>query len=375
MAANKTGGLADVVAGRTSISTVGKEGHGLHYRGYSVEDLAERGSFEETAFLLLYGKLPNQTELQMYRRRLASKRELPEPLLAILERLPGTAHPMDVLRTGCSALAAFEPEEQRRGPHEVADRLLAAFGSMLLYWQQYHRSGRRIDTASATPEESVAAHFLRLLHGQAPSELHEKAMDVSLTLYAEHEFNASTFAARVTASTLSDFYSSIATGIGTLRGPLHGGANEAAMELIDAYDSPEEAEQGVLSLLSRKQLIMGFGHRVYTVSDPRSDIVKRWSRRLAEAAGTLRIYNISERIEQLMRREKRLFPNLDFYSASAYRLLGIPTPLFTPVFVLSRTSGWAAHVIEQRGNNRLIRPRADYDGPEPQPWLLLEERS
>jgi 2-methylcitrate synthase len=294
-------------------------------------------------------------------------------LRAILEQLPGSTHPMDVLRTGCSALAAFEPEGTGRSQLDIADRLLACSASMLLYWHHYHSSGTAIDTESGN--DSVAGHFLRLLHGRHPSELHERAMDVSLILYAEHEFNASTFAARVTASTLSDFYSAVTTGIGTLRGHLHGGANEAAMELIEGFGSPDEAEKGILQMLAQRKLIMGFGHRVYTVSDPRSDIIKRWSAALSDAAGDRKLYKISERIEQVMLREKKLFANLDFYSASAYRLMGIPTLLFTPVFVISRISGWSAHVIEQRASNRLIRPGADYTGPEPKQWLPVDQRA
>lgn len=374
MAANKTGGLAEVIAGQTSICTVGKEGKGLHYRGYSVHDLAEFASFEETAYLLLYGDLPSRAELTAYKRKLSCSRQLPGGLLTILEQLPGSTHPMDVLRTGCSALAAFEPEEAGRSQLEAADRLLACLSSMLLYWHHYHTSGRRVDTGSDSDEESVAGHFLRLLHGRPASELHEKAMDVSLTLYAEHEFNASTFAARVTVSTLSDFYSAVTTGIGTLRGPLHGGANEAAMELIEAYEGADEAERGIARMLERKQLIMGFGHRVYKVSDPRSDIIKGWSKKLCEAAGVMKLFTVSERMEEVMWREKKLFPNLDFYSASAYRMMGIPTPMFTPIFVMSRISGWSAHIMEQRANNRLIRPSADYIGPEVKPWLPVEQR-
>ncbi|MFK7692613.1 2-methylcitrate synthase [Paenibacillus sp. HJGM_3] len=374
MADKKPGGLADVVAGETAICTVGHEGEELHYRGYSVTDLAEHASFEETAYLLLYGSLPHDTELKRYRRTLASLRQLPPDVLAILERLPGTAHPMDVVRTGCSALAVFEPEEAGRSQTAIADRLLACGASMLLYWHRYHRTGIRLETASDSEEESAAAHFLRLLHNRRPDELHTRAMDVSLILYAEHEFNASTFAARVTASTLSDLYSAVTSGIGTLRGPLHGGANEAAMELIEAYANPDEAEQGILQRLAGKERIMGFGHRVYKVRDPRSDIIKTWSRRLSDQAGDRRLYDVSERIEQVMMREKRLFPNLDFYSASAYRLMGIPTAMFTPVFVLSRISGWAAHVFEQRAGNRLIRPSAAYTGPPPSPWLPIEHR-
>lgn len=373
MAIKKTDGLAEVIAGQTAISTVGKEGKGLTYRGYSIDDLAHYGCFEETAYLLIYGKLPNLAELQQYKRKLSGHRKLPNGLCTILELLPGSTHPMDVLRTGFSALAAFEPEDPQRNHYDIADRLVASCASMLLYWYHYHTNGAKIETE--TDSDSIAGHFLHLLHGHKPSELHEKSLDVSLILYAEHEFNASTFAARVTASTLSDIYSAVTTGIGTLRGPLHGGANEAAMELIERFASASEAESGILQMLMEKKLIMGFGHRVYSVSDPRSDIIKKWSKTLSESAGDMKLYHISERIEQVMLREKKLFANLDFYSASAYQLMGIPTSLFTPVFVISRTSGWSAHIIEQRARNRLIRPNADYTGPESQSWPSIDVRT
>ena len=373
MQAKKTGGLAGVIAGATAIATVGKEGVGLTYRGYSIHDLAEHATFEETAYLLIHGKLPSQTELGDYRRKLMDLRGLPDGLRITLEQVPGDAHPMDVLRTGCSVLGTIERENNDSDPLHIADRLTTCFGSMLLYWHHFHTNGKQIDVE--TDDETIAGHFLHLLHGKQPDELERRAVDVSLILYAEHEFNASTFAARVATSTLSDFYSAIVGAIGTLRGPLHGGANEAAMELIERFQTPDEAEPAILDMLEQKQLIMGFGHRVYTISDPRSDIIKGWSQKLSESSGDRSLYEVSERIEQVMWREKKLFPNLDFYSASAYHLCGIPTPMFTPIFVMSRVTGWAAHIIEQRSDNRLIRPRADYIGPEPKSFVPIEERT
>ena len=372
MKTKKPGGLAGVTAGETSICTVGLEGIGLNYRGYSIHDLAEHSTFEEIAYLLIHGELPTQSEFDDYKARLASMRNLPAGIKTVLEQLPGDAHPMDVMRTGCSALGTIEPENETNDQFNIVDRLVASFGSMLLYWYHFQKNGVRINTV--TDDATIAGHFLHLLHGEPPDEVSQRVVDVSLILYAEHEFNASTFATRVATSTLSDIYSAITAAIGTLRGPLHGGANEAAMELIERFQTPDEAETGILDMLAKKTLIMGFGHRVYTTSDPRSDIIKGWSQKLSERSGDTKLYDISERIEQVMWREKKLFPNLDFYSASAYHLCGIPTPMFTPIFVMSRVTGWAAHAIEQRSNNRLIRPRADYIGPDSRPYPPIAGR-
>lgn len=368
----KAGGLAGIVAGETSISTVGKEGVGLTYRGYAIEDLAAHATFEEVAFLLLYGHLPKREELDHYRKKLASLRGLPAGLKVVLEQLPATTHPMDVLRTGCSTLGCIEPEGGHRDLLSVANRMLAVFPSVLLYWYQFHQTGKRIETQ--TDDLNMAGHFLRLLLGTPADELRVRSLDASLILYAEHEFNASTFAARVTASTLADYYSAICSGIGALRGPLHGGANEAAMALIQKFQSPEEAETGLLSMLQRKELIMGFGHRVYKTCDPRSAPIKELAKKLALSEAQKKLFSIAERIEGVMWREKKLFPNLDFYSALAYHFCGIPTSMFTPIFVIARTSGWSAHIAEQRANNRLIRPTADYIGPQPRPYVSIEQR-
>src|SRR5262245_43416324 len=370
--ATKTGGLEGVIAGNTAIATVGKEGKGLTYRGYSIYDLAEHSSFEEVAYLLIYGRLPKQDELDDYKTRLRNLRGLPAALKTVLEQIPSSAHPMDVMRSGCSMLGTLEPEGPGRTQIAVANRLIACFSSMLLYWHHFANGGGRIETA--TDDDDAAGHFLHLLHGKKPDDLHRRAIDVSLILYAEHEYNASTFTTRIITSTLPDFYSAVTGGSGALRGPPHGGANEAAMELIEQFATPDEAETGLLAMLAAKKLIMGFGHRVYKISDPRSDVIKAWSKKLAEAHRDERLYPVSERIEQVMRRERKLFPNLDFYSASAYHFCGIPTVMFTPLFVVSRITGWAAHIIEQRADNRLIRPNADYIGPEPRPYVPVANR-
>jgi 2-methylcitrate synthase len=365
-------GLEGVVAGQTAICTVGSEGAGLNYRGYSVEDLAENASFEEVAYLLVYGKLPTQSELNGYKDKLQSLRTLPDALKSVLEQLPKLSHPMDVLRTATSVLGSLEPENDFKQQFDVTDRLLALYPAILCYWYHFSHSGKRIETQS--DETSLAGYFLNLLHLAPVDPLQRQTVDVSLILYAEHEFNASTFAARVTAGTLSDFYSAITSAIGTLRGPLHGGANEQAMALIDKFSSPEEAEKELKAMLSRKEKVMGFGHRVYKIRDPRSDIIKSWSLKLAEKVGDSVIFPVSERIDKVMAEEKKLFPNADFYHASAYRFCNIPTDMFTPIFVFSRLTGWAAHVMEQRENNRLIRPTADYTGPSSLDYIAIENR-
>ena len=369
----KTGGLAGVVAGQTAIATVGKEGKGLTYRGYSIYDLAEQASFEEVAFLLLNGELPTKPELDMFSTRIQAQRELPDALKSTLQLIPKDTHPMDVLRTGCSMLGCLEPENSVTDQMAVSERMLASFPSIICYW--FHASHHGTDLNLESEQPSLAGYFLEKLHNRPPEPLFVDAMDSSLTLYAEHEFNASTFTARVCTATLSDMYSAITGAIGTLRGPLHGGANEAAMALIEEFSCADDAESGLMQMLANKEKIMGFGHRVYTVNDPRSDVIKAWAKRLSDHVGDNVLFAVSERIEEVMWREKSLFPNLDFFSASAYHFMGIPTPLFTPIFVLARVSGWCAHIMEQRSNNKLIRPGAEYIGPAPRDFVPIESRS
>jgi len=369
----KSGGLAGVTAGKTELCTVGKEGAGLTYRGYDIYDLADNANFEEVAYLLLHSKLPTRAELDGYIATIKSMRGLPDALKTVLEMVPADAHPMDVLRTGVSFLGNIEPEGDFANQQRVADRLLACLPSMLLYWHRFHADGVRIDTE--TDDDSIAGHFLHLLHDKPPPELHRKSLDTTLILYAEHEFNASTFAGRVITGTLSDMHSAVSGAIGALRGPLHGGANEAAMELIQKFDTPAAATDGVLGMLERKDLIMGFGHRVYTTSDPRNSVNKAMSKKLAEEAGDTTLYDVSEAVEKVMWDEKKLFANADFFAASVYHFMGVPTYLFTPIFVCSRITGWAAHIMEQRADNKLIRPAAEYVGPSLQKWVAIDDRA
>jgi len=374
MAEKKLGGagLRGQVAGETALCTVGKTGTGLTYRGYDISVLAQNAKFEEVAYLLLKGRLPTQTELDDYINKIKSLRDLPQALKDVLERIPANAHPMDVMRTGCSMLGNLEIEKDFSEQDEVIDRLLAAFPSIICYWYAFSHEGKRIETA--LDDDSIGGHFLHMLGGKAPTELFTQVMNVSLILYAEHEFNASTFSARVCASTLSDMHSCITGAIGTLRGPLHGGANEAAMDMIQNWSSADEAETEIMAMLARKDKIMGFGHAIYSESDPRNTIIKQWAEKLAADAGDTVLYPVSVRCEEVMWREKKLFCNADFFHASAYHFMGIPTKLFTPIFVMSRLTGWAAHVKEQRSNNRIIRPSADYTGPETSEWVDIADR-